>query len=147
MDVIPWTEEPGGLQSMRSQSDSTEHSALSNWYKFREQWEGYTIVYKCESINSWSFFFFYWNKQSFKKLQIRGLPWWFQFSSVQSLSPVWLFATPWTAACQASLSITNSQSLLRLMSIELVMPSNHLIFCHPFLCLQSSPASGSFQTS
>ena len=49
------------------------------------------------------------------------------FSSVQSLSRVWLFATPWTAACQASLSITSSQSLLRLMSIESVMPSHHLI--------------------
>ena len=52
-----------------------------------------------------------------------------QFSSVQSLSRVWLFVTPWTAAGQASLSITNSRSLLKLMSIELVMPSNHLILC------------------
>ena len=56
-------------------------------------------------------------------------------SSVQSLSRVQLFATPWTAAHQASLSITNSQSLLKLMSIELVMPSNHLILCHPLLLL------------
>ena len=56
-----------------------------------------------------------------------------QFSSVQVLSHVQLSATPWTAACQASLSITNSQSLLKLMSIELVMPSNHLILCHPLL--------------
>ena len=56
-----------------------------------------------------------------------------KFSSVQSLSCVWLFATPWTAAHQASLSITNSWSLLRLMSIESVMPSNHLILCHPLL--------------
>ena len=55
------------------------------------------------------------------------------FSSVQSLSHVRLFVTPWTAVHQASLSITNSQSLPKLMSIELVMPSNHLIFCHPFL--------------
>ena len=54
-------------------------------------------------------------------------------SSVQSLSHVWLFATPWTAACQASLSITNSRSLLKLMSIESVMPSNCLILCHPLL--------------
>ena len=61
----------------------------------------------------------------------------FQFSSVQSLSRVRLFVTPWTAACQASLSITNSQSSLRLMSIELVMPSNHLILCHPLLLLPS----------
>ena len=53
--------------------------------------------------------------------------------SVQSLSCVWLSVTPWTAACQASLSITISQSLLKLMSIKSVMPSNHLILCHPLL--------------
>jgi len=55
------------------------------------------------------------------------------FSLVQSLSRVQLFATPWTTARQASLSITNSRSPLKLMSIELVMPSNHLIYCHPLL--------------
>ena len=60
-----------------------------------------------------------------------------QFSSVQSLSRVRLFATPWTTAHQASLSITNSWSLPRPMSIELVMPSNHLILCHPLLLLPS----------
>ena len=60
-----------------------------------------------------------------------------QFSSVQSLSHVQLFATPWTAARQASPSITNSLSLLKLMFIELVMPSNHLILCHPLLLLPS----------
>ena len=54
-------------------------------------------------------------------------------SSVQLLSCVQLFATPWSAACQASLSITNSQSSLKLMSIESVMPSNHFILCHPLL--------------
>ena len=56
-----------------------------------------------------------------------------QLSSVQSLSCVRLFVTPWTAACQASLTITNSQSLLKLMSIESVIPSNHLILCRPLL--------------
>ena len=71
-----------------------------------------------------------------------------QFSSVQSLSCVWLFATPWIAACQASLSITNSRSSLKLMSIELVMPSSHLILCVPFSsCPQSLPASESFPMS
>ena len=55
--------------------------------------------------------------------------------SVQSLSHVWLFATPWTAACQAFLSITGSWSLLKLVPIELVMPSNHLILCRPLLLL------------
>ena len=59
------------------------------------------------------------------------------FSSVQSLSCVWLFVTPWTTACQASLSITNSWSLLKLMSIESVMPSNNLILCCPHLFLPS----------
>ena len=59
------------------------------------------------------------------------------FSSVQSLSHVQLFATPWTAACQTSLSITNSQSLPKLMSVELVMLFYHLILCHPLLLLPS----------
>ena len=60
-----------------------------------------------------------------------------QFRSVQSLSHLQLFATPWTAACQAFLSITNSWSLLKLMSIESVSPSNHLILCCPLLFLPS----------
>jgi len=60
-----------------------------------------------------------------------------QFSSVQLLSHVQLFATPQTAACQASLSITNSWSLFKLMSIESVMPSNHLILCRPLLLMTS----------
>ena len=59
------------------------------------------------------------------------------FSSVQSLTSVRLFATPWTAARQAYLSITNSGSLLKLMSIESVMPSNHLVLCRPLLLLPS----------
>ena len=59
------------------------------------------------------------------------------FCSVQSLSRVWLFVIPWTGAHQASLSITNFQSLPKLMSIESVMPSNHLILCHPLLLLPS----------
>ena len=76
-----------------------------------------------------------------------GIPW---FSSVQLLSHVRLFATPWTAACQASLSITNSQSSPKLMSIESVMPSNTTLSTHvvPFSsCPQSLPALGSFQMS
>ena len=62
-------------------------------------------------------------------------------SSVQSLSGVWLFANPWTAARQASLPITNSRSSPKLMSIRLVMPSSHLILCHPLLLLPPSPPS------
>ena len=72
----------------------------------------------------------------------------YSLSSVQSLSCVRLFVTRWIAAHQASLSITNSQSLPKLMSIEAVMPSSHLILCRPFSsCPQSFPASGSFQMS
>ena len=71
-----------------------------------------------------------------------------QFSSVQSLSHVRLFETPWIAARQASLSIINSRSLPKLKSIESVMPSSHLILCHPLTsCPQSLPASGSFPMS
>ena len=71
----------------------------------------------------------------FQCFQLRK--WWFHFSSVQLVSRVRLFATPWTAARQASLSITNSWSLPRLMSIESVMPSNYLILCHPLFLLPS----------
>ena len=60
-----------------------------------------------------------------------------RLSSVQSFIRVWLFVTPWTAARRASLSITNSWSLLKLMSIKLVLPSNHRILCHPLLLLPS----------
>ena len=64
-----------------------------------------------------------------------------QIRSDQSLSRVWLFATPWIAACQASLSMTNSRSSLRLVSIESVMPSSHLILCRPLLLLPPIPPS------
>ena len=68
--------------------------------------------------------------------------------SVQSLSHVWLFATPWIVECQTALSITNTQSLLKFMSMESVMPSNHLILCCPLLSLPSIfIASGPFQMS
>ena len=75
--------------------------------------------------------------------------WCLQFSSVQSLSRVLLFATPWTAARQAFLSITKCWSLPKPTSTESVMPSNHLILCHPLLsfCPQFFPASGSFPVS
>ena len=63
------------------------------------------------------------------------------FSSVQSLSHVWLFVIPWIVACQASLSIINSQSSLKLMSIKSVMPSSHLILCCPLLLLPTIPPS------
>ena len=71
----------------------------------------------------------------------------FQFSSVESLSCARLFATPWTVARQASISVTNYRSLLKLMSIESVMPSNHLILCRTLLLPSIFPASGSFLMS
>ena len=79
---------------------------------------------------------------SFQRLVYLSLPLsFFQFSSVQSLSRVWLFATPWIAAHQASLSITISRSSLKLMSIESVMPSNHFVLCRPLLLLPPIPPS------
>ena len=94
---LPWTEEPGRLQSTGSQ-------------RVRQDWAPSVSLslsaFLCQTVHS-----------------------------VQSLSCVQLFATPWTAASQASLSITNSQSSLRLMSIESVMPSSHLILCRPLLLL------------
>ena len=99
---IPWTEEPGGLQSVGSQR------VRHNWISMHAYW--------CTGI-----------------------------SSVQSLSRVWLFVTPWTAACQASLSINNSQSLLKLMSIELVMLFNHPT-CRPLLLPSIFPGISVFSS-
>ena len=80
--------------------------------------------------------FYRWGNQGTKEMWLGQDPW-ALISSVQLLSCVWLFVTPWTAAHQAFLYITNSWSLLKLMSIELVMPSRHLILCHPLLLLPS----------
>ena len=82
----------------------------------------------------------------FSLLEVSSLPFLFKHSfdflgSVQSLSHVWLFATPWIAARQDSLSITNSRSSLKFMSIKSVMPSSHLILCHPLLLLPLIPPS------
>ena len=86
-----------------------------------------------------------WTEENRKTIQVwpKLNPLWLyhQFSSVQSLSCVRLFVTPWTAACQASLSITNSRSSLRLMWIESVMPSSHLILDRPLLLLPPIPSS------
>ena len=71
------------------------------------------------------------------KKKCKKAKWMSEFSSVQSLSHIWLFATPWTSTRQASLSITSSRSLPKIMSTESVTPSNHLILCHPLLLLPS----------
>ena len=102
----PWTEEPGGLQSINLQTGAW----LSNWtYTHTNDNESQLYLFSHNLILS------------------------SQFSSVQSFSHVWLFVTPWPAAGQASLSNTNSWSLPKFKSVELVMPSNHLILCHSLL--------------
>ena len=90
-----------------------------------------TFICQAQPSSTWEYHHIF-SKSSFFQVQ---------FSSVQSLSRVQLFATPWIAARQASLSITNSRSSLKLMSIELVMPSSHLILCHPLLLLPPIPPS------
>ena len=136
---IPLTKESGGLQFMGSQRFghelATERKNM-RWIVLINLMGGslysvYHIVLLC-TLNMLQFYL----------LEV------LQFSSVQSLSRVWLFATPWTASCQTSLSITNSQSLLKLMTIDLVTPSNHLILCCTLLLLPSIfPSTGSFPLS
>ena len=96
---------------------------------------GYIIFLHCSFIYWWIFvLFLHFGYRELAPINTGN-------SSVQSLSCVWLFATPWTAAYQPPLSITNSQSLLKLMPMKLVMPSNHLILCHLLLLLPSILAS------
>ena len=99
--------------------------------------ENDAVIRRCKIYESASSVFMY-SQSTFSDTK---LPYFHQFSSVQSLSHVQLFATPWIATHQASLSITNSQSSLRLRSIESVMPSNHLILCCPLLLLPPIPPS------
>ena len=122
--TIPWAEELGGLQSTESQ-------------RVRHDWSNWAM--HARDCNSSSLPYF--QTQGWRSVI------WF-FSSVQSLSHVQLFGIPWTAACQASPSITDSRNPLKLMSITSVMPSNHLILVIPYSsCLQSFPASRSFPMS
>ena len=132
-------------------------SSLNARYIFRETWilnfyflvDGVIDFVQTDQTTSCSMIHL-WVKNIWREIykndvdnQIEG--WWvflistFSFSSVQLLSHVRLFATPWIAACQASLSITNSRSSPRLRSIESVMPSSHLILCHPLLLLPPIP--------
>ena len=104
-------------------------------------WGWPNFFFFCYYCNCFFFFFpFYWSIVALQCcVSFCSTAKWvsYKFSSVQSLSHVRLFVTPWTAARQASLSITNSQSLLRFMSIKSVMPSNHLILCRPLLLIPS----------
>ena len=138
---IPGTGEPDGLPSMGS------HRVRHDWSDLAAAAAAWCHEKKFFFIKKMCFCML---APPFPNHMTLGKSLWFLhlFSSVQSLSCVWLFVTPWTAAHQAFLSITNFQSLLKLMSIVLVMPSNHLILCRPLLpCLQSFPASGSFPVS
>jgi len=139
--------------------ESTLNIYWKNWC-----WSSNTLAIWCEELTHWKIFWSWERlraepvklvrntckdiriprrlkiKTSLKRNnQYKNLPktWIGIFSSVLSLSHVQLFMTPWTAAHQASLSITNSQSLLKLMSIESVIPSNHLTLCHPLFLLPS----------
>ena len=93
-----------------------------------------TQIFRALQMTCW---FIYLNSILSKQFEKKFPTWKIQIISVQLVSGVLLFATPWIAACQASLSITNSQSSLKLMSVESVMPSNHLILCRPLLFLPS----------
>ena len=157
---IPCTEEPGGLQSMgswrvRHDWSNSAYTAPVSWFPW-----GF-LPQACHSL---ALILIPLNHSHAPATQNKSFPPPFlgslllasypmgwdlpRFSSVQLLSRVRLFVTPWTAAHKASLSITNSQSLLKLMYIASVMPFNHLILCHPLLlCLQSFPESGSFPMS
>ena len=135
---IPWTVEPAGLQSIGLQRVTYDSNNLA--YMQKDIYHNllntyiYIQIYKHRYLSIYRYAYIYINGKYLIMVQ-----------SVQSLTCVQIFVTPWTAACQASLSITNSWNLLKLMSIELVMPSNHLILYSPFSsCLQSFPASGSF---
>ena len=105
---------------LRSISRVVQINAFSSEWLFNSWWK---LLYSFFSYLYFLVFYILYNR------------WDKWICSVQSLSRVWLFATLWTAACQASMSITNSQSLPKLMSIESVMPSNHLILCRPLLPL------------
>ena len=101
----------------------------------------YLTVYMRKDLKNIHLLCLWWTDYRWLKISLSLFISLFCFSSVQSLSHVWLFATPWIAARQASLSITNSRSSLKLTSIKSVMPSSHLILCCPLLLLPPIPPS------
>ena len=150
---MPWTEEPGGLQSTGSRrvghdSETKRQRQSASKLVGRQAPKGSRAGSQpahpsrgcsclCHTRWSWSLWQTLCGLQTLKCLPPGCLQepsdTWDQSSSLQSLCRVRLFATPWTAARQASLSITSSRSLLKLMSVQSVMPSNHLILCRPLL--------------
>ena len=137
---IPRKKKPGRLQSMRLQSQAW----LSNYHSVKAVLQGRFIAIQIylkkqerNQINNLTLHLKQLDKEEIKNPRVSRR----KFSSVQSLSRVRLFATPWIAAHQASVSITSSWSLLKLMPIGSVMPSSHLILCHPLLFLRPIPPS------
>ena len=123
----------------------SSHSLCDNYMPLieRERWKGDLTLELWIQCEIW---IFSWHLLCERVIVVQSCP--TLFSSAQSLGHVQLFVTPWTEACQASLPVTNSQSLLKLMCIKLVMPSNILSSVVPFFsCLQSFPASGAFPMS
>ena len=136
--LISWLQSPSAV--ILEITDNTKKGKLREYYNHKIQGHGVLkrTKYNYNGIAIYLKYIFKWKI------------WSHSFSGSVQLSHSVLSdsVTPWTAACQASLFITNSRSLLKLMSTKSVMPSNHLIFCHSLLsCLQSFPASGSFQMS
>ena len=147
---IAWTEEPGRVQSMESlrvRHDWVTSLPLFTFMHWRRKWQPTPVFLPGESQGRGAWWAaVYGVAQS--QTRLKGLSsssgriiqsGFSSVQSVQSLSHVRLFAIPWIAACQASLSIINSQSSPRLTSIESVMPSSHLILCHPLLLLPPIP--------
>ena len=144
---IQWTDSPWGCK------ESVRHDCVTNTHMYTEVSPLDSAVYihgKWKVVDQFSFHFFlkireYWGQRA-ELIQMENISnverVRLYSSSVQSLSCVWLFVTLWTAACRASLSITNSWSLLKLMSIELVMPSNQVILCCPLLLPSIFPSIG-----
>ena len=139
--------DPEGFRGRRTVSlRAIDHRAEDGAVRLRERVLGFfSHLFKK--------FYFYWRIVALQSCisfycTAKWISYAYRYTSVQSLSRVWLFTTPWTAACQASLSITNCRSLLKLMSIESVMPSNHLNLCHPLSSFpRSFPVLGSFPMS
>ena len=145
---IPWTEEPGRLQSMGSLRIRHEWVTLLSLFTFkhwRRKWQPTPVFLPGESQGWGSLVGCHlWGHTESDMTEVTQQQQCHMvslFSSVQSPSRVWLFATLWITAHQASLSITNSRSSLRLTSIASVMPSSHLILCRPLFLLLPIPPS------
>ena len=147
--TIPWMEESGRLQSMgslRVRHNWVTSLSLFTFMHWRRKWQP-TPVFLLGESQGWGSLVgcCLWGRNiighDWSDLAAAAAAWtllsFLFFVVVQSVSLVWLIVTPWTAACQASLSFTVSRSLLKLISIELMMPSNHLILCHPLILLPS----------